>query len=152
MSSNFKVDADAIRELAQLLDETGLSEIEVEDAGQRVRVARTLMAAAVSGGAVSAVSPGPGESQAQTASAHPDSDHPGAITSPMVGTAYLAPEPGAAAFVKPGDQITEGQTLLIVEAMKVMNPIRAPKDGTISRVLIENGSPVEYGQLLMILD
>jgi acetyl-CoA carboxylase biotin carboxyl carrier protein len=155
MSSDFKVDADAIRELAQLLDETGLSEIEVEDAGQRLRVARTLMAAGAAGaaGAAMAASPSaPADSQAQPAGAPADSDHPGAITSPMVGTAYLAPEPGAAAFVKPGDQISEGQTLLIVEAMKVMNPIRAPKDGTISRVLIENGSPVEFGQLLMILD
>lgn len=152
MSSNFKVDADAIRELAHLLDETGLSEIEVEDAGQRVRVARTLVAAASAAVPGAAAQPGPADGEIQPGGDHPDADHPGAVSSPMVGTAYLAPEPGAAAFVKPGDQVSEGQTLLIVEAMKVMNPIRATKAGTISRVLIENGSPVEFGQLLMILD
>jgi acetyl-CoA carboxylase biotin carboxyl carrier protein len=152
MSSNFKVDADAIRELAHLLDETGLSEIEVEDAGQRLRVARTLVAAASAAVPAAAAQPGPADGEVQPGSDNPDADHPGAVTSPMVGTAYLAPEPGAATFVKPGDQVSEGQTLLIVEAMKVMNPIRATMAGTISRVLIENGSPVEFGQLLMILD
>ena len=152
MSSSFKVDADAIRELALLLSETGLSEIEVEDAGQRLRVARNLVAPAVPGAVVSTSQPMPAEGETQLTNAETDANHPGAVASPMVGTAYLSPEPGAAAFVKPGDQISEGETLLIVEAMKVMNPIRAPKDGTISRVLIENGSPVEYGQLLMILD
>ena len=155
MSSNFKIDADAIREMARLLDETGLSEIEVEDAGRRLRVAR--------GGIVSAAQhaaplPSPlqhapiADHDSEPSGDHPDADHPGAIASPMVGTAYLAPEPGADMFVKPGDHVSEGQTLLIVEAMKVMNPIRAPKNGTVSRVLIENGSPVEYGQLLMVLD
>jgi len=154
MSSNFKVDAEAIRELARLLDETGLTEIEVEDTGQRLRVARGgLVAAAVHGATAAPAAQAASEKEPHGAGGdHIDASHPGAVTSPMVGTAYLAPEPGAAAFVKPGDHVHEGDTLLIVEAMKVMNPIRAPKDGTVARVLIENGSPVEYGQLLMLLD
>jgi acetyl-CoA carboxylase biotin carboxyl carrier protein len=153
MSNKFKVDAEAIRELAHLLDETGLSEIEVEADGHRLRVARgTVQAASIAALAPAAAAPPPPAAEVPDAAEHVDANHPGAVTSPMVGTAYLAPEPGAAAFVKPGDQVSEGQTLLIVEAMKVMNPIRAPKDGKVSRVLIENGSPVEYGQLLVILD
>jgi acetyl-CoA carboxylase biotin carboxyl carrier protein len=153
MSSNLKIDAEAIRELARLLDETGLTEIEVEDTGQRLRVARGGLVATALPGPATAVpaQPGAGDGSAADGEAV-EADHPGAVISPMVGTAYLAPEPGAASFVKPGDQVHEGETLLIVEAMKVMNPIRAPKDGTVSRILIENGSPVEYGQLLMILD
>ncbi len=148
MSSNFKVDAEAIRELAHLLDETGLNEIEIEDTGRRLRVARGLTSVP----AAAAPAPVP-VAQTSEASAPAPSDiaEAGAVASPMVGTAYLAPEPGAAPFVKVGDSVAEGDTLLIIEAMKVMNPIRAPHGGTVDRVLIENGSPVEYGQSLIIL-
>ena len=151
MSSNFKVDAEAIRELALLLDETGLSEIEIEDTGRRLRVARGMTGAPVAAAPVPAPAAQPSEAPAPAVPTASDADHAGAVASPMVGTAYLAPEPGAAPFVKAGDDVAEGDTLLIIEAMKVMNPIRAPHNGTIERVLIENGSPVEYGQPLIVL-
>ncbi len=149
MSSNFKVDAEAIRELALLLDETGLSEIEIEDTGRRLRVARGMTGVPMA--AAPAPAAQPSEAATPAAPAAADADHAGAVASPMVGTAYLAPEPGAAPFVKAGDSVAEGDTLLIIEAMKVMNPIRAPHSGTVERVLIENGSPVEYGQPLIVL-
>lgn len=145
------VDQDLIRELAELLGETGLTEIEIEQNGLRVRVARS---AAVS----AAVTPPPVQT-ATRADDHPgpqsESDlvaHPGAVTSPMVGTAYRAPEPGAAPFVEVGSQIAEGQTFLIIEAMKTMNQIPAPRSGTITAILVEDGEPVEFGQPLIIIE
>ncbi len=146
------IDEDAIRGLAEVLNETGLSEIEVEQKGLRIRVARNVTA--------TLSAPAPAPSPAETASApnpaaDPDADlatHPGAVTSPMVGTAYRAPEPGAAAFVEVGATVERGQTLMIVEAMKTMNHIPAPRAGTVTAILVENGQPVEYGEPLMIIE
>ncbi|MBT5435368.1 MAG: acetyl-CoA carboxylase biotin carboxyl carrier protein [Rhodospirillaceae bacterium] len=146
----FPVDVDAIRELAELLDETGLTEIELEDSGRRLRVARGSVTVAAAPMAAPAA-PAHFDSASATSEAA-ESSHPGAVKSPMVGTAYLCPEPGAAPYVKSGGSVTEGDTVLIIEAMKVMNPIRAPRSGTISRVMIENGGPVEFGQVLMVID
>ena len=147
----FPIDSEAIRTLAGLLDETGLTEIAVEDGDRKLRVSRggTVIAAAPMSAAtaVAAVGDGAAEPRPDT-----DASHPGAIKSPMVGTVYVAPEPGAAPYVKVGDTVSEGDTLVIIEAMKVMNPIRASRSGRVSRMLVENGSPVEYGQVLLVLD
>ena len=146
------VEQDAIRELANLLNETGLSEIEIEKAGLRIRVARTLSviagvpAVAHGGAALAAAS-----SAAAAAPADPAA-HPGAVKSPMVGTAYRAPEPGAATFVEIGARVSQGQTLLIIEAMKTMNQIPAPKAGIVTQILFENGQPVEFGEPLMVIE
>ena len=149
-----KREKDLIRELAELLGETGLSEIELERQGLRIRVARNMM---FTGSPVPAAAPAP---HAPAASPTPTSpaaksepgDHPGAIPSPMVGTAYRAPEPGAPPFVEVGSKVTQGQTLLIVEAMKMMNHIPAPRAGTIAAILIEDGQPVEYGEPLVVIE
>ena len=140
-----------IRSLANLLNETGLTEIEIEENNLRVRVARNLampthqvpfaqMMPAAAGGV-------PGAPTAPSLE-----NHPGVVTSPLVGTAYCAPEPGAAPFVEVGSVVREGDTLLIVEAMKTMNQIASPRSGTVKSVLIENGQPVEYGEPLMIIE
>jgi acetyl-CoA carboxylase biotin carboxyl carrier protein len=139
-----------IRDLAAILQETGLSEIEIEKAGLRVRVARQVHVAAVhapaAGGAVAAAA-------ASVAAKKSDvSSHPGLVASPMVGTAYVAPSPGAAPFVKIGDMVNEGQTLLIIEAMKTMNQIPAPRAGRITQIIISDGQPVEFGEPLMIIE
>ncbi|MGN6514742.1 MAG: acetyl-CoA carboxylase biotin carboxyl carrier protein [Rhizomicrobium sp.] len=142
------VDAAAIRELAKLLDETKLSEIEIEQGGLRLRVAR-------GGTAVMAAAPAPvpvaAAPAAPAAPAKPSGPPAGAVSSPMVGTVYVAPEPGKPAFVSVGSTVKEGDTLLIVEAMKTMNPILAPKSGKVSEICIENGQPVEFGQTLLII-
>jgi len=143
---------DLIRSLANLLDETGLSEIEIEENDIRVRVARTLtmpahafpLSHAAPAAGVAAPAGGPAVSSLE--------NHPGVVTSPMVGTAYRSPEPGAPSFVEVGTVVREGQTLLIVEAMKTMNQIAAPRGGTVKRILVENGQPVEYGEPLMIIE
>jgi acetyl-CoA carboxylase biotin carboxyl carrier protein len=138
------IDAEAIRELSELLAETGLTEIEIEHNGARIRVSRAAgvavatAAAAVPAAAAPATSAGSGP-------------HPGAVPSPMVGTVYLAPEPGKPNFVKVGQSVKEGDTLFIVEAMKTMNPITAPRGGTITEISVANGQPVEFGQTLLIL-
>jgi acetyl-CoA carboxylase biotin carboxyl carrier protein len=143
------VDPDLIRELAELLNETGLTEIEVEHEDTRIRVARTLQAAPVAAVATpAAVVAAAGGTAAPAAAA----DHPGAVPSPMVGTAYLAPEPGGKPFVDIGDAVREGQTLLIIEAMKTMNQIPSPKSGTVKQIMVEDGQPVEYGEPLMIIE
>jgi acetyl-CoA carboxylase biotin carboxyl carrier protein len=144
------VDHDLIRELARLLDETGLSEIEYERDGQRVRVARQAHVAA----AAPARQPAPADPPAPAAEAAPldPAKHPGVITSPMVGTAYVGPEPGARPFVEVGSRVEVGDTLLIVEAMKTMNQIPSPRAGTVIQVLIEDGQPVEFGEPLMIVE
>ncbi|MGI9383677.1 MAG: acetyl-CoA carboxylase biotin carboxyl carrier protein [Methyloligellaceae bacterium] len=147
------VDQKLIRELADLLGETGLTEIEIEQDGLRVRVARSgLVNTAVS----TAPSPGPIPRKPDDPAIAPaEADfaaHPGALTSPMVGTAYRAPEPGAPPFVEVGSEIKEGQTVLIVEAMKTMNQIPAPRGGTVTAILIEDGEPVEFGQPLIIIE
>lgn len=147
--SGFGIDGDAIRALARLLDETGLTEIELAEGGRKLRVARAAGPPPPLSGGATAPAPG-GEDGAAAGEGH-DGPGDGAVLSPMVGTACRAPEPGAAPFVKAGDKVAEGDTLLIVEAMKVMNPIRAPKGGTVARVAVEDGDPVEYGQLLAVV-
>ena len=142
-----EIDTALIRQLADLLHETDLSEIEVEDGDRRLRVARLAGATVVQAPAVATardVAPPPAAEAAKAGA--------NTITSPMVGTAYVAPEPGAAPFVKAGDQVVEGQTVMIVEAMKVMNPIRAPRDGVVAEVAVTDGQPVEYGEVLLTLE
>ena len=142
------IDPDIVRELARLLDETGLSEIEFERDGQRVRVARQ--------GQTVAVAPPrpPVEAPAPLAEAAPldPAKHPGVVTSPMVGTAYMGPEPGARPFVEVGSRVAAGDTLLIVEAMKTMNQIPAPRAGRVVQILVEDAQPVEFGEPLMIIE
>jgi acetyl-CoA carboxylase biotin carboxyl carrier protein len=134
------VDRDLIHELTKLLDETGLTEIEIEQDGQRVRVAR------------SAAAPAP-QPVAEAVPAPVDpSKHPGVVVSPMVGTAYVAPEPGGKPFIEIGTQVKAGDTLLVVEAMKTMNQIPAPRAGTVIQILFEDGQPVEFGEPLVIIE
>jgi acetyl-CoA carboxylase biotin carboxyl carrier protein len=140
-----------IRELAELLNETGLSEIEIEREGLRVRVARQLTMAAVAAPAIHAVHAAPaGVAAAPKAAA--SGPHPGTVTSPMVGTAYRSAEPGAAPFIDVGTRVAQGQTLLIIEAMKTMNHIPAPRSGTVTQVFIDNGQPVEFGEPLVVIE
>ena len=142
------IDHEAIRELAKLLDETGLTEIAVERGGVSIRVARQS-----SGRGRAAESPMPAPT---TVAASPlaidPSQHPGVVASPMVGTAYLAPEPGARPFVEVGALVKTGESLMIIEAMKTMNQIPAPRPGKVIQILVEDGQPVEYGQPLMIIE
>jgi len=147
------VDTALIETLAELLQRTGLTEIELAEGESRIRVARApqpLIASVPPPApqAVAATAPSAVEPAAAAASER----HPGAVHAPMVGTVYLTPEPGAAPFADVGAEVREGQTLLIIEAMKVMNPIRAPRGGRIARVLISNGDPVEYGELLLVIE
>ena len=145
-------DADAVRALAAILTETGLTEIEIEGKEGRVRVARAPapVVASVAGPALApAVA---AASAAAPAAAMDDAAHPGAVRSPMVGVAYLSPEPGAAPYVTPGQSVSVGQTLLLIEAMKTFNQIKAPRAGTVTRVLIASGTPVEYDQPLLIIE
>lgn len=145
-----QVDAELVRKLAALLDETGLTELEYATNALRVRVAKNH------GGTVTVAAPAaaaaPSASAAPRAAAAAPAEHPGAVISPMVGTAYCAPEPGAAPFVKVGDTVRQGQTLLIIEAMKVMNPVAAPRAGTVTEILVRDAHPVEYGEVLLILE
>jgi acetyl-CoA carboxylase biotin carboxyl carrier protein len=143
------IDHDLIRELAKLLEETGLTEIEYERNGERVRVARRAKRAAAA--AVAALPPSAARAAADDAPVDV-AGHPGLVTSPMVGTAYLGAEPGARAFVEIGSRVRAGETLLIVEAMKTMNQIPAPRAGTVTQILIEDGQPVEFGEPLMIVE
>ena len=149
--TNLKIDKDLIRELAQLLKDSGLSEIEIESAGHRIRVAAAQAQAFIRADAIAAPAHAPAAAAAP-ATPHDHRKHPGAVTSPMVGTAYLASQPGADPFVKVGDTVKSGQTLLIVEAMKTMNPITAPRAGTIREILVGDGQPVEFGEALMIIE
>ena len=147
------VEQEAIRELAALLNETGLSEIEIEKAGLRIRVARTFTVAAGVAAAPPTAASIAALAQAAAAAATADvALHPGAVKSPMVGTAYRAPEPGAASFIEIGARVSQGQTLLIIEAMKTMNHIPAPKAGTVTQILFENGQPVEFGEPLVVVE
>jgi acetyl-CoA carboxylase biotin carboxyl carrier protein len=144
------IDHDLIRELARLLDETGLTEIEFERDGQRVRVARQLQAVAVAPAATPIEVAMP-SLVTDTAPIDP-AKHPGVVTSPMVGTAYVAAEPESRPFVEVGSRVRAGDTLLIIEAMKTMNQIPSPRAGTVIQILIENGQPVEFGEPLMIIE
>jgi acetyl-CoA carboxylase biotin carboxyl carrier protein len=158
------IDPDLVRELATILSDTGLSEIEVEHGELRLRIARTLVAAApahthvVAAAApmsIAAPAAPPPAAPPPAAAPTPAADaasHPGAVPSPMVGTAYLSPEPGAAAFIKVGDSVTAGQTLMVVEAMKTFNPIPAPRAGKVVAILVTDSQPVEYGEPLVILE
>ena len=155
--SGMNIDSKLVRELAELLNETGLTEIEVEDDDRKIRVARGgVVASAAPAQMVAAPAPTPAPVAAPAAAPTPAADAPAedqgdAIKSPMVGTAYLAPEPDAANFVAVGDSVKEGDTLLIVEAMKVMNPITADKSGTVKAILIDNAQPVEFDQPLVVI-
>ena len=152
--SGMNIDTSLVRELAELLNETGLTEIEVEDDDRKIRVARGGVVASVAA-APAAAAPAPAPAAAPVAAPAPAApaadDHADAFKSPMVGTAYLAAEPGAPNFIKVGDSVSEGDTLLIVEAMKVMNPITADKAGTIKAILVENAQPVEFDQPLVVI-
>ena len=146
--SRLPIDTAEIRTLAEILAETGLTEIEVSDGESRVRVARTPAPVAAHPQPTAA----PASAPPVQAVAVADADHPGAVTSPMVGVAYLSAEPGTAPFVSPGQAVAAGQTLLLIEAMKTFNQIKAPRAGTITRVLVASGQPVEYGEVLMVLE
>lgn len=147
----FDIDGDLVRKLSALLDETGLTEIEFTDGERRIRVGKTVQAVAAAPQV--AVTAAAGE-EASPAGDEPASlaDHPGAVTAPMVGTAFIAPEPGADPFVGVGDSVSAGQTLLLIEAMKTFNPVRAPKAGRVAQILISDATPVEYGEPLIILE
>jgi acetyl-CoA carboxylase biotin carboxyl carrier protein len=146
--SRIPIDPDAIRQLASILTETGLSEIEISDKDNRIRVARKIGAAPVA-----ATVPVQAPVGAPVALSMAEEPLPaGAVTSPMVGVAYLSPEPGAPNFVAVGQTVTVGQTLLLIEAMKTFNQIKAPSAGVVSRVLVASGSPVEYGEALMVIE
>ena len=154
--SNPSIDPKTVRALAEILDDIGLTEIEIETKEGRVRVARApaQITQHVAAGPVAAHAPAPLAAPAAVAASAPSDDakHPGAVLSPMVGVAYLSPEPGAAAFVTIGQSVAAGQTLLLIEAMKTYNQIRAQKSGVVQRILVEPGQPVEYGQPLLILE
>ncbi|MFM9939653.1 MAG: acetyl-CoA carboxylase biotin carboxyl carrier protein [Hyphomicrobiaceae bacterium] len=155
------IESGLIRDLAKLLNETGLSEIEIERDGLKLRVARQISMTAAAfappaGGPSMPVGrggPGSASGAMQAQPSGPDvSSHPGCVKSPMVGTAYRAPEPGSATFIEIGTRVSQGQTLLIIEAMKTMNHIPAPKAGTVTQILIENGQPVEFGEPLVVIE
>lgn len=157
--TSFSIDDDLIRRLANLLEETGLTEIEFAEGQSRIRLSRaaptnvvTMPAApAPVSAAPSAPTPTGPAAPAQTP-AMALATHPGAVTSPMVGTAYIAEEPGTPPFVRVGDQVKAGQTLLIIEAMKVMNPIKAPKSGIVTQILVADAQPVEFGEVLLVIE
>ena len=150
-TGTMQVDVKLVRQLAELLDETKLSEIEVEDGGRKIRVARTMTAFAAPSQAFAAPAAAAAPAVAPVA-ALPPADHPGTIKSPMVGTAYLAASPEAPPFVSVGAAVAEGDTLIIIEAMKVMNPIIAPRAGKVTQILVSAGQPVEFDQPLVIVE
>jgi len=145
--AKFEVNEELVRKLADLLQETGLNEIEYEINNHRIRVAKSAGVTTVAAPAAAA----PCAPKTPTAGA-PEAIPAGAVTAPMVGTVYVAGEPGSPPFVKVGDQVTEGQTLLIIEAMKVMNPMASPRAGTIKEIMITDGQPVEYGEPLLVIE
>ena len=158
MSKDLQFDPATIRELAQILRESDLTEIELVDNDMRVKLVRQVTVAPVAmpvaaapaampAAPAAAVSPAPAAPAADV-----DADHPGAVNSPMVGVAYLSPEPTSAPFVTIGSKVTQGQTLMLIEAMKTYNQIKAPRAGTVTRILVESGTPVEFGEPLMIVE
>ena len=154
-STSSKSETKLVQELADILDASGLAEIEYETEEVSIRLSRVTGAMPVAAVAPAAAPVAPAaavaEAPAASAPANPAS-HPGAVTSPMVGTVYTSPEPDAPAFISEGDTVKAGQTLFIVEAMKVMNPITAPKAGKISTILVQNAQPVEFGEALVIIE
>lgn len=155
-AGTMNVDVDLVRQLAEMLDEANLTEIEVEDGDRCIRVSRSAGGTAVMTAPAPApvAAPAPAAAPAPVEAAAPASaeSNPGTVKSPMVGTAYLAPEPGAAPFIKVGDSVSQGDTLLIIEAMKVMNPIVAEKSGTVTALLVEDAEPVEFNQPLATVE
>jgi acetyl-CoA carboxylase biotin carboxyl carrier protein len=146
-----KVDQELIRQLADLLSETNLTEIEIENEDMRIRVARTVTAAPMTAMVAAPVAAAPAAvSSAKSGGA--EAEHPGTVHSPMVGTAYLAAAPGEKPFIDIGSQVRQGDTLLIVEAMKTMNQIPAPRSGKVVRIMVEDGQPVEYGESLLVIE
>ena len=147
-------DTALVKALADILDDAGLAELEYETEAVTVRMSRISGNLAPAAPVAPVIAPASEAAPAATAAATSAdaAAHPGAVTSPMVGTAYTAPEPGADAFIEVGTVVKKGQTLLIVEAMKVMNPITAPKDGTISQIFVQNAQPVEFGEALVIIE
>lgn len=160
MTKETKFDQEMIRQLANVLDETNLTEIEVEHKDLRVRVARQLtintsaapVAAPVPAAPAVPAAPLAPAAAVETAVSADPASHPGTVTSPMVGTAYLAPEPGASNFIEEGKSVKKGDTILIVEAMKTMNQIPAPASGTVTKILVDDGQPVEFGEPLIIIE
>jgi len=149
--ASFDIDGDLVRKLADLLRETGLTEVEFAEGDRRIRVTRQTAVSTVSVAAAPAAAPVVAAAGGRPGSSGPQVP-PGAVTSPMVGTAYVAPEPGGPSFVRPGDQVKAGQTVMIIEAMKVMNPIKAPRNGTVTQVLVSDAQPVEFGEVLLIIE
>ena len=151
--SSMKIDHDAIKNLATLLNETGLTEIEIAEGDKRIRVTKAASVQAYAAApAFAAPAPAAPAAATATVTALAPENHPGAVKSPMVGTAYLQSEPGAPKFISKGAKVKPGDTLLIIEAMKVMNPIKAEKGGTITDILIDDAQPVEFGQALVIIE
>lgn len=147
------LDSDLVRSLAELLDQTNLTEIEYDTGSLRIRVARQGVPMAVHHMPAAAPAVVAAPPTAQPASVADDAaGHPGAVTSPMVGVAYLSPEPGAAKFIEVGASVSEGQTLMLIEAMKTFNPIRAPRGGKVTRILVTDSQPVEFGEPLVIIE
>lgn len=151
--AKFEMDTEFVRKLAEILEENDLGEIELADGDRRIRIARPTVTYAAPMAAPVASTPVAAPAAVATPAGAADlAKHPGAVKSPMVGTAYLAPEPGKPNFVAIGDKVTAGQTILIIEAMKTFNPIKAPKAGTVMQILIDNAQPVEFGEALMIVE
>jgi acetyl-CoA carboxylase biotin carboxyl carrier protein len=148
-NGGMRIEADLVRQLAELLNQNDLTEIEVEDGDRKIVVKRSF---AVAAPALMPAAAPTAPSPPSPAAAPSPASHPGAVKSPMVGTAFLSGEPGAKPFVAPGTKVKEGDTLLIIEAMKVMNPITAPRGGTVTQVLVVDAQPVEYDQPLVILE
>jgi acetyl-CoA carboxylase biotin carboxyl carrier protein len=144
----FDVDGELVKKLARLLEETGLTEIEFKTFGRSLRVSRRQGGHAIAAGEAAPARPAAAKAPAPAIGP----EHPGAVTAPVVGTVFVAPEPGAPPFVAVGDTVKKGQTLLIIEAMKTMNPVAAPRAGKVAQILVGDGSPVEYGEVLMILE
>ncbi|QJE72953.1 acetyl-CoA carboxylase biotin carboxyl carrier protein [Aerophototrophica crusticola] len=154
--SSFDLDAEFVRTMAKLLQDSGLTEMEYSEGERRIRLTRAVpQAPTLAYAPMPAAMPAAAQAPAAATPAAPagnPAQHPGAVKSPMVGTAYLAPEPGAAPFVKAGDTVKAGQTILIIEAMKVMNPIKAPRSGTVTDLLVKDAQPVEYGEALLVIE
>ncbi len=148
--AKFEVNEELVRKLADLLEETGLNEIEYEVNNHRIRVAKNAGMTTLA--APPAAAPAPCGPQAPAAAGGPEAIPAGAVTAPMVGTVYVASEPSAPPFVKVGDAVSEGQTLLIIEAMKVMNPLASPRAGTVKQIMISDGQPVEFGEPLLVIE
>ena|SRR4051812_36392215 len=149
-NTSMQIDAGLVRQLAELLDDTHLTEIEVQDGDRRIRVARNVAVHAAA--PMAAAAPPAPVAAAPAAPLALTGDHPGTIKSPMVGTVYMSGAPGAKAFVSVGDQVAAGDTLLIVEAMKVMNPILSPRAGKVTQIMVDNNQPVEFDQPLVIVE